>query len=112
MFARSLPQRVDWALMVLLSVSVSLVGCGRAPSPVDAPMRYNSTDALRERLSEVAHYGDGGSSLGGISESIEALTKSDPEKGAKLLASFQRLDTTDSKDERKKIAKEMVEQLK
>lgn len=110
MFARGMKQPVVSALVI--SISCLLVGCGRAPAPVDAPMRYNSTDALLERLNEVARYGDGGSSLGGISESIAALTKTDPGKGAKLLASFQRLDTTDSKEERKRIAKEMAEQLK
>lgn len=98
--------------VLVISISLALTGCGRAPSPVDAPIRYNSTDALKARLEEVAHYGDGGSSLGGISESIAELTKADPAKGEKLLASFQRLNTTDSKDERKKIAKEMAEQLK
>ena len=91
---------------------ISCAGCGRPPSKLDEPIRYSSIDALKERLNDVAHYGDGGSSLGGIPESIEELTKSDPAKGAKLLASFQRLNTTDSKDERKKIAEEMMEQLK
>lgn len=97
---------------VILTIAVGIIGCGRTPSPVDAPMRYTSIDALNERLKDVAKYGDGGSSLGGIPESIEELTKSDPEKGAKLLACFERLNTTDSKETRKKIALEMAEILK
>lgn len=98
--------------VLVVTLSLTLAGCGRAPAPIDAPIRYSSTDALKARLEEVAHYGDGGSSLGGIEESITELTKTDTAKGEKLLASFQRLNTTDSKDERKKIAKEMAEQLK
>ncbi len=92
--------------------SIILSGCSKEPAAIDAPVRYNSNAELISRLEEVAKYGDGGSSLGGIPESIAELTKSDPAKGEKLLASFQKLNTTDSKDVRKKIAKEMAEQLK
>lgn len=102
-------------LLSLLAIAdlVALAGCGRgAPTSIDAPIRYTSNDALRARLEEVSKYGDGGSSLGGISESIAELTKTDSVKGEKLLADFKRLDTTDSKEERKKIAQEMAEQLK
>ncbi len=100
-------------VLSLLAIAVAIAGCGRgAPAPIDAPIRYTSTDALRARLEEVTKYGDGGSSLGGISESIAELTKTDSVKGEKLLADFKRLDTTDSKEERKKIAQEMAEQLK
>ena len=95
------------------NILVGLAGCGRSSSaPIDAPIRYTSTDALRARLEEVSKYGDGGSSLGGISESIAELTKTDSVKGEKLLADFQRLNTADSKEGRKKIAQEMAEQLK
>lgn len=92
--------------------SIVLPGCRKEPAAVDAPMRYKSNAELIARLEEVAKYGDGGSSLGGIPESIAELTKSDPAKGKELLESFQKLNTTDSKDERRKIAKEMAEQLK
>ncbi len=110
MFVRGV--RHPFVSAFVVSMSFFCVGCSRAPAPIDAPMRYTSIDALNERLKDVAKYGDGGSSLGGIPESIEDLTKSNPELGAKLLASFQRLNTTDSKEERKKIALEMAEQLK
>lgn len=97
----------------VLTFSIALVGCGtNEPSPLDAPMRYNSNAELKARLEEVAKYGDGGSSLGGIPESIAELTKTDPAKGEKLLSDFKRLDITDSKEERRKIAKEMADQLK
>lgn len=75
-------------------------------------MRYTTKDKLRERLEQVAKYGDGGSSLGGIPESIDELLKSDPEKGKVLLADFQKLNTADDKETRKTIAKEMAEKLK
>ena len=75
-------------------------------------MRYDSTEKLRTRLEQVAQYGDGGSSLGGIPESIDELTKNDPEKGKKLLLDFQKLNTSTDKETRKKIAKAMAEQLK
>ena len=96
----------------VLALFLLMAGCGKTPSKLDEPIRYTSIDALKERLNDVSRYGDGGRSLGGIPESIDDLTKSDPAKGAKLLASFQRLNTTDSKEERKKIALEMMEQLK
>lgn len=98
---------------MVMAFSIALVGCGsKEPSPLDAPMRYNSNAELKARLEEVAKYGDGGSSLGGIPESIAELTKTDPAKGEKLLSDFKRLDMTDSKEERRKIAKEMADQLK
>lgn len=98
---------------IITAFSIALVGCGsKEPSPLDAPMRYNSNAELKARLEEVAKYGDGGSSLGGIPESIAELTKTDPAKAEKLLADFKRLDVTDSKEERRKIAKEMADQLK
>lgn len=88
------------------------VGCGRENSKLNEPMGYKSTAELKSRLLEVSQYGDGGSSLGGLSESIESVLKTDqPEKEQKLQADFRRLNTTNSKDERKKIAKEMADQL-
>ncbi len=104
--------RQQFLYEIALLCSIVVAGCGKGPSAVDAPIRYNSNAELKSRLEEVAKYGDGGSSLGGIPESIAELTKTDPAKGEKLLADFKRLDTTDSKEERRKIAKEMAEQLK
>lgn len=98
--------------IVPLLLMFTISGCGRGTTEVDQPMGYDSTAELKARLLEVSQYGDGGSSLGGIPESIEELTKSDPEKGKKLLSHFQRLNTTDSKEERKSIAKEMADELK
>ncbi|HLQ44984.1 MAG TPA: hypothetical protein VK137_09670 [Planctomycetaceae bacterium] len=96
-----------------LALPIALAGCGgNSPAPIDAPIRYHSNAELKARLEEVSKYGDGGSSLGGISESIAELTKTDPAKGQKLLADFDRLNTADSKEVRKKIAQEMAEQLK
>ena len=96
------------AIMTLMTLS----GCGRGNSKLNEPIRYSSIDKLRERLEDVAKYGDGGSSLGGIPESIEDITKSEPEKGKQLLADFQRLNTASDKEIRKQIAKEMAEKLK
>ena len=95
----------------LLVVGLMLAGCSRGPAPIDQPIGYKSHAELKSRLLEVSQYGDGGSSLGGIPESIDALTKDDPEKGKLLQADFQRLNTSNSKDERKKIAKEMADRL-
>jgi len=92
-------------------VALMLAGCGQGDAKLNEPMGYKSTSELKSRLLEVSQYGDGGSSLGGIPESIEKLMQDDPEKGKKLLADFQRLNTANSKDERKKIAKEMADQL-
>lgn len=96
---------------VVIGVVAALAGCGSGNSPLNDPLRYDSTAELKARLLEVSQYGDGGSSLGGIPESIERLLKSDPDKGKQLLAAFDRLNTTDSKDERKKIARQMADAL-
>ncbi len=88
-----------------------LAGCGGGRSEIDEPVSYKSHSELKTRLLEVSQYGDGGSSLGGIPESIAELTKDKPELGKQLLADFQKLNTTDSKAERKKIAKEMADRI-
>lgn len=88
-----------------------VMGCGSQKSPLNEPMGYKTHAELKARLLEVSQYGDGGSSLGGIPESIEALMKDDAEKGKQLQADFQKLNTANSKDERKKIAKAMADQL-
>lgn len=98
--------------MLAIMISMTLSGCGQGNSKLNEPIRYSSIDKLRERLEDVAKYGDGGSSLGGIPESIEDITKSEPEKGKQLLADFQRLNTASDKEARKQIAKEMAEKLK
>jgi hypothetical protein len=95
--------------MVLAGLS-GLLGCG-GRAPIDQPVGYKSHAELKARLLEVSQYGDGGSSLGGIPESIAALTNDQPELGKQLLADFQRLNTTDSKEQRKKIAKQMADQI-
>lgn len=99
-------------LALMLTLLVSLTGCGNsAADKLNEPMGYKTIEALRERLKDVAKYGDGGSSLGGIPESIDALMKSDPDKAKKLLDAFQTLNTTDDKETRKKVANEMLEML-
>ena len=110
MSRRSFLEQFVTALSMALPIALSSCG-GGADSPLNAPMRYTTTDELKARLEEVAKYGDGGSSLGGIPESIAELTKADPAKGEKLLGDFKRLDAADSKEERQKIAKEMAEKL-
>ncbi len=109
-----MPQRGPARSMLLLICAALLshsLGCGSGSSSLNEPMGYKSTSELKARLLEVSQYGDGGSSLGGISESIEALIVHDAEKGKKLLDDFQRLNTTNSKDERKKIARAMADLL-
>jgi hypothetical protein len=91
-------------------VLLVLAGCG-GRAAVDQPMAYKSHGELKARLLEVSQYGDGGSSLGGIPESIAALTKDRPDLGKELQADFQRLNTTDSKEERKKIARQMADRI-
>ncbi|OYW20287.1 MAG: hypothetical protein B7Z55_07505 [Planctomycetales bacterium 12-60-4] len=100
-----------WASTWVAVITCLATGCGTPASPLDEPMGYKSTSELKARLLEVSKYGDGGSSLGGIPESIEQLTQTEPDKGKKLLADFNRLNTAESKDARKKIAKEMADQL-
>lgn len=92
-------------------ITLSLIGCSQGDPKLNEPMGYKTTSELKTRLLEVAKYGDGGSSLGGIPESIEALMKDDAEKGKKLQAAFQRLNTANTKDARQKIAQEMADQI-
>ncbi len=100
-----------WTKRVMAMVVIcGLAGCG-GRSRIDEPVGYKSHAELKARLLEVSKYGDGGSSLGGIPESIAALTKDHPELGKQLLADFQKLNTTDSKDERKKIAQAMADRI-
>lgn len=98
--------------LVAVIIPFALSGCGRGNAKLNEPIRYTSVDKLRERLEDVAKYGDGGSSLGGIPESIEDITKNEPDKGKALLQDFQRLNTASDKETRKAIAKEMAEKLK
>ncbi len=92
-------------------LALAIAGCAKGDEKLNEPMGYKSTSELKSRLLEVSKYGDGGSSLGGIPESIEKLMKDEPEKGKKLLADFQRLNTATTKDVRRKIAQEMADQL-
>lgn len=104
------PRLTVWITVCVLFL-MNASGCSQGDPVLNEPMGYKTTSELKTRLLEVAKYGDGGSSLGGIPESIEKLTKEEPEKGEKLLADFQRLNTADSKAVRKKIAQEMADQL-
>ncbi len=107
---RMIPMRNVLPCCALL-MSAAMMGCSDRSAPINQPVGYKSHSELKARLLEVSQYGDGGSSLGGISESIEQLMEGEPEKGKKLLADFQRLNTSNSKEERKKIAKAMADQL-
>jgi len=99
-----------WAFVLSISLAL-LAGCSGQRAEIDQPITYNSYSELKSRLLDVAQYGDGGSSLGGIPESIEALSKDQPEVGKKLAADFKRLNTANTKDERKKIAKDMADKI-
>jgi hypothetical protein len=88
------------------------IGCAPVVSEKDQPMGYDTIEKLRARLEQVAQYGDGGSSLAGIPESIEELMDSDTDKAKTLLSDFNRLNTAGTRDARKKIALEMVVHLK
>lgn len=103
-------RHTSWLLLCLCVLSLP-VGCSSGDAKLNEPMGYKSHSELKARLLEVSQYGDGGSSLGGISESIEALMKDEPEKGKQLLADFHKMNTSNSKDERKKIARAMADQL-
>lgn len=97
--------------LTMLMLSLGLSGCGNSRSPIDEPIRYTTVDKLRERLEDVAKYGDGGSSLGGIPESIDELMQSDPENGKLLQEEFLKLNTADDKETRKEIARRMADHL-
>lgn len=95
--------------LVMLTAMV-FVGCNSAPpEPAkDAPV-YNSLDELKQRLQEVAQNGDGGSSLMGLSESIEKLRQTDKEKAEKLAKGLDQLEKAPTTEQRKGIAKQMLQ---
>lgn len=95
----------------LLTAALGLiVGCNSAPPPPtqDAPV-YNSLDELKQRLEEVAQNGDGGSALMGLSESIEKLRQTDKDKADKLAQGLDQLEKAPTTEQRKSIAKKMLE---
>lgn len=89
-----------------------LAGCNSAPPPpaTDGQV-YNSFDEVKQRLQEVAQNGDGGSSLMGLSESIQKLSGTDPEKAAALTKGMQQLESAPTTEQRKAVATKMLEGL-
>ncbi len=105
--------RPQIALLVILSAVVfRLAGCSSAPPPpaVDAPV-YNTLDEIKTRLSEVAQNGDGGSSLMGLSESVEKLKTTDAQKGELLAKGVAQLDAAGTPAQRKAIAAKLLKEL-
>ena len=88
-----------------------------APSPVsgsqptaptvDAPV-YSTLDELKERLGEVARNGDGGSSLMGLSESVEKIRATEPKKADMLAKGVGQLENAGTPAQRKAIAAKML----
>ena len=86
-------------------------GCG-SPLPENTAPPPVEREALRKRLEGITQHGFGGSALGGIDLAIQELKDINETQRKKLLEDFHRLDIVAENDERKKIAQEMVDQLK
>jgi hypothetical protein len=100
-------------LQVLLVAGVSAMsGCGsQPPAPtVDAPV-YNSLDEVKQRLGEVAQNGDGGSSLMGLSESVQKLKETEPKKAQILERGLGQLESAPTAAQRKSIAAKLMKDL-
>lgn len=97
----------------LLVVTVISAGCNSAPpAPVTDGQVYSSFDEVKQRLEEVAKNGDGGSSLMGLSESIEKLRATDAEKATTLAHGVKQLEAAPTTEQRKAIATKMLEGMK
>jgi len=96
-----------------MALAAVAVGCGRATPTtpaVDAPV-YSSVDELKQRLSEVAQNGDGGSSLMGLSESVEKIRATEPKKADALAKGVTQLENAGTPGQRKAIAAKMLKDL-
>ncbi len=102
---------LTWQKWLAVVVVVMLAGCGSAPVKQPEPANLKSFDELKTRLKEVVQYGQGGSALMGMQESIESLKKVDATKGEVLAADFKRLDTAPTTEDRKRVAQEMIDKL-
>ncbi|OAI53063.1 hypothetical protein AYO47_05490 [Planctomyces sp. SCGC AG-212-M04] len=90
----------------------AMSGCGSQPSSptVDAPV-YNSLEEVKQRLGEVAQNGDGGSSLMGLSESIQKLKETEPKKAQILEKGLGQIESAPSAAQRKAIAAKLMKDL-
>ena len=97
---------------VLLMGGLAVAGCGSRPTAptVDAPV-YSTLDELKERLGEVAKNGDGGSSLMGLSESVEKIRATEPKKADMLAKGVGQLENAGTPAQRKAIAAKMLKDL-
>lgn len=100
-----------WLCRFSLVAVLMVVGCGGTPVKQPEPAKLKSFEELKTRLKEVVQYGQGGSALMGMQESIEALKKIDAAKGETLAADFKRLDLAATTEERKQIAQSMIDKL-
>jgi hypothetical protein len=98
--------------MILMLAGGLAAGCGSQPATptADAPI-YNSLDELKQRLGEVAQNGDGGSSLMGLSESVEKLKATEPKKAEMLAKGVGQLENAGTAAQRKAIAAKMLKEL-
>ncbi|MDB5346296.1 MAG: hypothetical protein JWP89_4673 [Schlesneria sp.] len=102
---------LTWQKPLAVVVILMVVGCGSAPVKQPEPTNLKSFEELKTRLKEVVQYGQGGSALMGMQESIESLKKVDAAKGDALAVDFKRLDMAATTEERKQIAQGMIDKL-
>lgn len=98
---------------VLLVIPMFAGGCGSsAPTaPAVDGQVHSSVDELKQRLAQVAKNGDGGSSLMGLSESVEKLRPTLGDKTDKLAKGVSQLDSAGTPEQRKTIAARMLKEL-
>jgi len=89
------------------------VGCGSRDKIVPSPQNgaqtqvMDSVDALRKKLEIISQTGEGGSSLEGVSESIEKNVP-DPAMKASLMKDASALNSSSDPEQNKKIAARML----
>ena len=107
------PRPAGFALV--LATSLTLSACGNSGSSGTAPATdgvvYDNMADLKTRLAEVAKNGDGGSSLMGLSETVEKIRATDPKKAEILAKGVSQLDSAGTPAQRKSIAAKLLKDL-
>ncbi len=113
MFDRHAIRRSRFVLGLLAAALLS--GCGGGGTAASAPTTdgvvYDNLEDLKQRLGEVAKNGDGGSSLMGLSESVEKIRATDPKKAEILAKGVAQLDSAGTPAQRKTIAAKLLKDL-
>jgi len=103
---------------VLVMLAVSITGCGgggaeeSTTESSDAETNnITSTADMKSALESIAQSGETGSAAMGFRDTLEGLKQTDAAKADALLLDLEKLESSTSQAETKKIAKQMADKL-